>query len=232
MKEGRNSVRVITLIACLVGAAVVTASALLIAPIGAPSASAEPCSDVEVVFARGTNEPPGVGRIGQAFVDALRAQAGAKSVGVYAVNYPASIEFAAAVDGIDDASAHVQDMAAKCPKTRMVLGGFSQGAAVIGFVTADVVPDGVVASDVPRPMPPSVADHVAAVALFGKPSNRIMSAIGQPPIAIGPRYAAKTSIVCAPDDPVCSDGGDWAAHSTYATDAMVNQAATFAAGRL
>jgi len=95
-----------------------------------------------------------------------------------------------------------------------------------------VVPDGVVASDVPRPMPPSVADHVAAVALFGKPSNRIMSAIGQPPIAIGPRYAAKTSIVCAPDDPVCSDGGDWAAHSTYATDAMVNQTATFAAGRL
>jgi cutinase len=31
----------------------------------------------------------------------------------------------------------------------MVLGGFSQGAAVIGFVTADAVPDGVVASDVP-----------------------------------------------------------------------------------
>jgi hypothetical protein len=59
-----------------------------------------------------------------------------------------------------------------------------------------------------------------------------MSAIGQPPIAIGPRYTDKTTIVCAPDDPVCSDGGDWAAHSTYATDAMVNQAATFAAGRL
>jgi cutinase len=185
-----------------------------------------------VVFARGTNEPPGVGRIGQAFVDALRAQAGAKSVGVYAVNYPASIDFAAAVDGIDDASAHVQGVAANCPNTRVVLGGFSQGAAVIGFVTTDVVPDGVVASDVPRPMPLSVADHVAAVALFGKPADRIMSAIGQPRIAIGPRYAAKTTIVCAPDDPVCSDGGDWAAHSTYAADGMVDQAATFAAGRL
>ena len=223
---------IIAPIACVLGAAVVTTSALLIAAIGVPSASAEPCSDIEVVFARGTNEPPGVGRIGQAFVDALRAHAGAQSVGVYAVNYPASMDFAAAVAGIDDATAHVQDMAANCPKTRMVLGGFSQGAAVIGFVTTDVVPDGVVDSDVPKPMPLSVADHVVAVALFGKPSDRIMSAIGQPPIAIGPRYAAKTTIVCAPDDPVCSDGGDWAAHSTYATDAMVNQAATFAAGRL
>jgi cutinase len=102
-----------------------------------------------VVFARGTNEPPGVGRIGQAFVDALRGQAGAKSVGVYAVNYPASIDFAAAVDGIDDASAHVHYVAANCPNTRVVLGGFSQGAAVIGFVTTDVVPDGVVASTYP-----------------------------------------------------------------------------------
>jgi cutinase len=232
MNEGWDGVRVIIPTACFIGAAVVTTSALLIAPIGVPSASAEPCSDVEVVFARGTNEPPGVGRIGQAFVDSLRAQAGAKAVGVYAVNYPASIDFAAAVDGIDDASAHVQDVAANCPNTRVVLGGFSQGAAVIGFVTTDVVPDGVVDSDVPKPMPLWVADHVAAVALFGKPSDRIMSAIGQPPIAIGPRYSAKTTVVCAPDDPVCSDGGNWAAHSTYAADGMVDQAASFAAGRL
>ena len=32
------------------------------------------CPDVEVVFARGTFEPPGVGATGQAFVDALRAR--------------------------------------------------------------------------------------------------------------------------------------------------------------
>jgi cutinase len=249
MKEGCNSVpvtmapfgsvdggrwwmRVTTRIACFIGSAVVTTSALLIAMIGIPFATADPCPDVEVVFARGTNEPPGVGRIGQAFVDALREQTGAKSVGVYAVNYPASMDFRAAVNGIHDASAHVQDMAANCPKTRMVLGGYSQGAAVIGFVTANVVPDGVVASDVPRPMPPPVADHVAAVALFGSPADRIMSAIGQPPITIGPRYADKTTILCALDDPVCSDGGDWAAHSTYATDGMVDQAASFAVSRL
>lgn len=114
----------------------------------------------------------------------------------------------------------------------MVLGGFSQGAAVIGFVTANVVPDGVAASDVPRPLPPAVADHVAAVALFGKPSARFMGAIGEPPIAIGPLYAPKTTDLCAPNDPICSDGGNMAAHGLYVADGMVNQAATFAASHL
>ena len=33
-----------------------------------PVASAQPCPDIEVVFARGTAEPPGVGGTGQAFV--------------------------------------------------------------------------------------------------------------------------------------------------------------------
>ena len=36
-----------------------------------PSASAQ-CPDVQVVFARGTGEAPGVGPTGQAFVDSLR----------------------------------------------------------------------------------------------------------------------------------------------------------------
>ena len=30
---------------------------------------------------------------------------------------------------------HIQDTAANCPNTRIVLGGFSQGAVVAGFVT-------------------------------------------------------------------------------------------------
>jgi len=43
-------------------------SALPIATV--PSASAQPCPDTQVVFARGTGEEPGVGPTGQAFVDA------------------------------------------------------------------------------------------------------------------------------------------------------------------
>ncbi|MDT5225019.1 MAG: cutinase, partial [Mycobacterium sp.] len=49
------------------------ASMLPLAFIELPVAAASACPDVEVVFARGTTEPPGVGGIGQAFVDSVRS---------------------------------------------------------------------------------------------------------------------------------------------------------------
>ena len=95
-----------------------------------PSAAAAPCPDAEIVFARGTFEPPGLGGIGQSFVDAVQKKAAGKSVSVYAVNYPASTDFPTAVQGIRDAANRIEATAASCPNTRIVLGGFSQGAAV------------------------------------------------------------------------------------------------------
>jgi cutinase len=197
-----------------------------------PSAFADACPDVEAVFARGTGEPPGVGAIGQTFVDSLHSKIGGKSFSVYPVNYPATTDFPTALDGIRDAGNHVQSMATNCPKTKMVLGGFSQGAAVAGLVTSAAIPDGVDAADVPKPMPPDVADHVAAVTLFGTPSNRFMGMVGAPPIVIGPLYQPKTIELCATADPVCSNGGDWAAHNSYADAGMVEQGANFAVNHL
>jgi hypothetical protein len=196
---------------------------------------------VDVVFARGTSEPPGVGGVGQAFVDSLRSHVGARSVGVYGVDYPAGndfgggIEFAlTVVDGIRDAGAHVESTAANCPNTRMVLGGYSQGAVVAGFVTSAVIPDGIPAALVPPPMPPEVANHVAAVALFGKPSDQFMRDVGAPPIVIGPLYKAKTIDLCAPDDTICDGappGPPSMVHGSYGVNGMVNQAAAFAVSR-
>lgn len=198
-----------------------------------PTASAQPCPDVEVVFARGTGEPPGIGPTGEAFVDALRQRVGERSLGVYPVNYPASDQWDTGVDGVRDAAAHVVSMAGGCPGTKMVLGGFSQGAAVMGFVTSDAVPDGVDPTAVPKPLVPELADHVAAVVLFGTPNERAMNFIGEPPVAIGPQYRAKTIELCAPEDAVCSDGLDFAAHDTYADGGdMVERGAAFAANRL
>jgi hypothetical protein len=230
-------------IARFIGAVVAMSWALVIAPV--PSASAQPCPDIEIVFARGTSEEPGVGGIGQAFVDSLRAQAGGREVAVYPVNYPASsnfndrIEFArTVVDGIRDAGTHVESMAANCPKTRMVLGGYSQGAVVAGYVTAAAIPDAVPAeyrSFIPNPMPPQVADHVAAVVLFGKPSEQFMGSIGAPPVIIGPLYVPKTLDLCIPDDTICNGapaGGPSIGHALYAVNGMVNQGAEYAAARL
>ena len=214
----------------VLGAAAATVGALLIAP--APLAAAAPCSDVEVVFARGTSEAPGVGGVGQAFVDSLRSRVAPKTLGVYAVQYPASLDFPKAVDGINDAAAHIQATAATCPNTDIVVGGFSQGAAVAGFVTSDVVPPGAVDSGVTGPMPPEVARHVSAVTLFGKPSPRFMGYIDQPDVVIGPLYAGKTLDSCVPGDPICSDGTDGALHNQYIADGFVDKAADYAAGRI
>ena len=198
-----------------------------------PSAQAAPCPDAEVIFARGTTEEPGAGPTGDAFVDSLRMQVAGKSVGLYGVDYPATTEFSTAVDGIADARAHILATAASCPKTKIVLGGFSQGAAVMGFVTANAVPDGVSAADVPAPMPPEVADHIVAVALFGKPSTRFMRAINDPSITIGPQYQAKTIDLCVDNDLVCdSHGSSFAAHNPYADTGMVEQGAGFVASQL
>ena len=195
---------------------------------GAPAASAQPCPDVEVVFARGTTEDPGVGPTGQAFVDALRPRLGPRTMGVYGVDYPATLDFPTALDGVRDASAHVEATAANCPNTKIVLGGFSQGAAVAGFVTSNTIPAGA-PDGTPNPMPPDVANHIAAVALFGKPNARFMGAINQPQVNVGPAYAAKTIDLCVPDDFVCSSGRDFNAHTQYAETGMVDEAATFAA---
>lgn len=198
-----------------------------------PSAHAAGCPDAEVVFARGTTEDPGVGPTGQAFVDSLRSRVGVRSVGVYPVDYPATTDFPTAVDGITDARAHVLATAASCPHTKMVLGGFSQGAAVMGFVTANAVPDGVSPSDVPAPMPPDVADHVAAVALFGKPSTRFMHVINDPPVNVGAQYLPKTIDLCVDNDLVCdSHGTSFAVHDQYVETGMVDQGATFVANQL
>jgi hypothetical protein len=147
------------------------------------------------------------------------------------VDYPATTDFPRALDGVRDASARVEATARNCPNTNVVLGGFSQGAAVAGFVTANVIPDGA-PDGAPNPMPPDIADHVAAVALFGTPNDRFMRAIGQPDVTVGPMYAAKTIELCVPDDFVCSNGRDFNAHMQYVDTGLVDQAAAYAATQL
>ncbi|WP_135452385.1 cutinase family protein [Mycobacterium sp. DL99] len=225
------------------GAVLIAACAVPIAPL--PTASAQPCPDVEVVFARGTYEPPGVGGPGQTFVDALRARAGERSIEVYPVNYQASgnfgdrIEFArTVVDGIRNATDHIEATARDCPKTKMVLGGYSQGAAVAAYATAATVPDGIppeYKQYIPEPMAPEIADHVATVVLLGAPSTEFIRDIGAPPMVIGPRYKDKTIELCEPGDTICDGtpaGVPNFAHTAYVFNGMPGQAADFTVGRL
>ncbi|BBZ26887.1 cutinase [Mycolicibacterium madagascariense] len=189
---------------------------------GLPKASADGCPDIEVVFARGTNEDPGLGLPGGAFVDDLRAKVGGRSVGSYAVVYPATYDFLAAADGANDASAHIQYMMNTCPNTRLVLGGYSQGAAVIDVIAAVPIP----AIGFTNPLPPNTPDFVAAIVAFGNPSTKLGL-----PLTSSPVWGAKSIDLCNAGDPVCGPGEDVAAHRAY-TPGPANAAANFAAGLL
>jgi cutinase len=208
-------------ISVALGAAVVAVGASLVTAVSIPSASAA-CPDIEVIFARGTTEPPGVGGVGQAFVDSLRSQVGGRNVTVYPVNYPATNNFRSSIPaGASDATAHVQSTASGCPNTRMVLGGYSQGAAVMDVITTQ--------------MPPDVANHVAAVAVFGnpKPAGSFGRELGASTLpGIGALYTGKTIDMCMPGDPICTDGTGMGPHVQYVQSGMTNQAASFAADRV
>jgi cutinase len=204
-------------------AAVLAAGTALVSPTMLPAAHAADCYDVQVVFARGTDEAPGIGRVGQAFVNSLRGKIGNRSMGVYAVNYPASYDFLAAADGANDASAFIQDVVNTCPDTRLVLGGYSQGAAIIDVITSVPFP----AIGFNNPLPPNVPDHVAALAVFGNPTAKVGL-----PLTSSPVYGGKAIDLCNAGDPICSDGDSVPAHRSYGPDGTASQAAAFVARQL
>jgi cutinase len=206
-------------IARIVGTAPAMVLAFLTAPAGVPVATADGCPDAEVVFARGTGEPVGPGGPGQAFFDSLNGQLPGKSINLYPVNYPSTTDYAnSAKAGAADEVAHVQNTVASCPKTKVVIGGYSQGAGVADLTS--------------HQLSPQVANHVAAVALFGNPQSSYAKQLADNQIpAIDPSYSPKTIDICLPNDNICAEGGSIIAHLGYVPDST-NQAATFVAGKL
>lgn len=195
-------------------------------PGAAPSAVAS-CPQVQVVFARGRLESPGPGAVGNAFISDLQSKV-SKNVSSYAVKYPADTE----VDiGANDMSHHIQDMASNCPDTKLVLGGYSLGAAVTDVVLA--APVGAFGFD--SPLPAGMDQHIAAVALFGNGSQWV-----GPITNFNPTYNDRTIEQCHGADPICNPAdpntwqNNWPQHlaGAYIDSGMVNQAADFVAGKV
>lgn len=197
--------------------------------VSVPAAHGAACPDVELIFARGTSEPAGIGRVGQALAEELSAQLGGRSLGVYGVNYPATYDFLAAADGAADATNRIAAMSAQCPTTRFVLGGYSQGAAAVDMLLG-IPPLGAKVGDVGSapPLPAGLADKVAAVAVFGNPSTKF----GVPVSAAMMPFAGKGIDLCNDGDPICSQGRNPFAHTSYEKSPLVGEAAGFVSGLL
>ncbi len=206
--------------------ALVTAASLLLAPNAAPVASADDCPDVEVIFARGTNEPPGLGRVGDAFVDSLRQQTGGLNIDTYGVNYAASKLQLHGGDGANDTINRVKQAVQKCPNTKIVLGGYSQGASVMDIVAG--VPIGGI--NWGSSLPPEYANNIAAVATFGDVADRAGGTLPSQSALLG----SKAIDLCNPNDPIChaGPGNEWSGHTEGYVPVYTTQAAAFVASKL
>lgn len=185
--------------------------------------AASTCSDVEVVFARGTGEAPGLGILGTPLVSGIKTSLSGRSVTSYAVNYPADFAQAGDGTGATDLTNHVTATAASCPGTQFVIGGYSQGASVvdIAFGVGGMLGSGSV-------LPTSLADRIRAVTVFGNPLRMAGSPLSSQNIPVRARVLDQ----CNTGDPVCGAGVNGLAHLTYATNGSVPRAVRFAAARL
>ncbi|KAK1931741.1 putative cutinase cut3 [Phytophthora citrophthora] len=178
------------------------------------------CSDVHVVFARGSGEMQGLGICGEPLVSGITSDLSGMSVSSYAVSYLASMDQTSAGPGATDMTNHVVSVAQECPNTVFVLGGYSQGASVtdiaIGIKTTlgsgETIPD-------------TLAARIKAIVTFGNP----LKLMGQTIESSSSTYGSKAIEFCNTGDPVCGNGFNTMAHLTYATDGSVTTAAQKAA---
>lgn len=210
----------------LVASPLLVASVLFVVPHAPPVASAADCPDAEVVFARGTDEPAGMGRVGDALVDALRKQAPGMNIDTYAVNYKASKLQLHGGDGANDTIDRVKKSVETCPNTKIVLGGYSQGASVMDIVAG--VPIGGI--NWGNSLPPQYAGNIAAVATFGDVADRAGGTLPSKSTMLG----SKAIDLCNPNDPIChaGPGNEWSGHTEGYVPVYTTQAAAFVASKL
>jgi cutinase len=78
------------------------------------------------------------------------------------------------------------------------------------------------------PLPLSLADRVAAIAVFGNPATKLGNPVST---ALAP-FAGKAIDLCNDGDPICSQGRNPLAHTSYEKSPLVRQAAGFVSALL
>ncbi|KAI9708040.1 MAG: hypothetical protein M1820_004244 [Bogoriella megaspora] len=165
------------------------------------------CKPFTLIFARGTSEDPNLGNlVGPPFIYALNATFGTKNVAVQGVNnYPASVpEFCigGSPSGSQNLAQLISQTRTKCPKTKLSVSGYSQGAQVVHNAASQL----------------SAADtaFVNSVILFGDPDN------GKP---VGKIPSYKVSTDCHAGDNICAGGETiLEPHLSYCRDVAVEAA--------
>ncbi|KAH8886010.1 cutinase [Thozetella sp. PMI_491] len=168
------------------------------------------CKDVTFIMARGSTETGNMGQIpGPPTCSGLKQQLGADKVACQGVGtedgYPATLQANFQPKNTQDSAIKgavdmVNLAATKCPNSQIVMGGYSQGSAVVDNAI--------------QQMGPAMAAKVKGVVLFGYTRN------AQDNAQIPGYPKAQTKIFCANGDLVCDNTLTiTAAHLTYAQNA-------------
>ncbi|TGO07629.1 hypothetical protein BTUL_0258g00070 [Botrytis tulipae] len=168
------------------------------APTG--SIEARACSDVTVIFARGTTEVGTLGTVvGPPFLSALKSALGSSSVTMNGVEYPADVP--GFLEGGDAAGSKtmasmVTSTLSSCPDTKLVISGYSQGGQLV--------------HNAAKLLPADTVAKISSAVIFGDPDN------GD---AVQGVSADRTDIICHAGDNICQGGSlILMAHLTYGMD--------------
>ncbi|KAE8334013.1 cutinase-domain-containing protein [Aspergillus sergii] len=154
------------------------------------------CQELTFIFARGTSEMGNMGSVvGPPVANQLASLTGNK-VTVQGVDYPADAAGNAnmGASGGPKMAELIQQAKKQCPNTKVVLGGYSQGAMVVHNAASKVG-----------------ADAISGAVLFGDPFKTQ---------GVGQLASDKVKEFCASGDPVCLNGMNFMAHLSYGSNAQ------------
>ncbi len=210
MRASRRLTALLAAAAALVGGVILPAAQAVSAPSGS-------CAAIIGITARGSTEPQGGGSLAGPLVASIAA-ASRQTVAQIDLVYPADLlnYQSSEKTGVANLTSLLKTTAAKCPTSRFLLVGWSQGAAVIGDVLA--------AAKVPA------APRIRAAVLYGDPNFNSaepfdtggfkpgVNGIFARPTGQLTRFASRLRSVCHADDNFCQAGVIGLGHFTYGTD--------------
>ncbi|KAF9737718.1 hypothetical protein PMIN06_002341 [Paraphaeosphaeria minitans] len=173
------------------------------------------CRPISIIYARGTGQQGNVGdsqAVGPLFFNNLASRIGGTSkLAIQGVTYSASVAgFLAGGDsaGTTTMTNLISQTASRCPNTKIVLSGYSQGAQLV--------------HNAAQKTSAANAAKVAAVVVFGDPKR------GQ---SLGSIVSSKVLTICHSGDNICEGGASITpAHLNYQND--VGTAGAFVAGKV
>ncbi|KAG4260183.1 hypothetical protein FPRO03_02006 [Fusarium proliferatum] len=192
---------------------------------------AQSCPDIHIFGARETSVAPGFGSAGQ-LVDMIKADhPGATSE---AIDYPAcggqascgGVQYGdSAKQGTQAVTTAVNGLNQRCPQTKIVLVGYSQGGQIMDNNICGGPDSGAGISDSSVPLSASAVQQVKAVIMLGDP--RFVSGLSYGvgtctaggfdarPAGFTCPNADKVQIYCDSQDPFCCNGNDSNHHQQY-----------------